>query len=131
MRFWLRLLGDHDDPLEAGWRASRPHVRCARRYWLLGERRWKLARRLDLRRHVSPVWDEAVNCSSYRNDEIEALVDARIAALGQADGRDYTCPIRPDACAAARSRYGDWAPHLLHPACLAAEARPRPWWHVW
>jgi hypothetical protein len=30
---------------------------------------------------VTPVWDEAVNCCSYRNQKIEALVRARIAEL--------------------------------------------------
>jgi hypothetical protein len=128
MRFWLRVLGRADDPLDTGWRANRPYVTCGRRFWITGERRWRLSRRLDLAHYVTPVWDEAVNCSSYRNPEIEALVQGRIAELSEAADTDYTCPVDPDGCAQARERYGEWAPRLLHPACLAAPSPARPWW---
>jgi hypothetical protein len=129
MRFWLRVLGQADDPLDAGPR--RPYVTCRRRFWIGGERRWHLARELDLAHYVTPVWDEAVNCCSYRSEEIEALVRARVAELSRAAGVDYRCPIDPDACARARERYGEWAPRLLHPACLAAPPPERPWWRFW
>jgi hypothetical protein len=131
MRFWLRVRGAVRDPIDPGWRANRPHVVCRRRFWIAGARRWTLARELELDRHVSPVWDEAVNCSSYRNPEIEARVKARIAEQSEADGADYTCPVEPDACAEARERYGDFAPRLLHPSCLASPPAPKPWWRFW
>ncbi len=131
MRFWLHVLGRADDPLDTGWRASRPYVTCGRRFWIAGERRWRLSRELDLDRYVTPVWDEAVNCCGYRNEEIEALVRARIAELSKAAGADYTCPVDPGVCARARERYGAWAPRLLHPSCLAAPSPGRPWWRFW
>jgi hypothetical protein len=131
MRFWMRVLGRGDDPLDAGWRANRPYVKCGRRFFIAGERRWRLSRALDLADYVTPAWDEAVNCCSYRNREIEALVQARIAELSAAAGTDYTCPLDPDACARARERYGEWAPRLLHPVCLVAPEPPRPWWRFW
>jgi hypothetical protein len=128
MRFWLRVLGRADDPLNAGWRAERPYVTCRRRYWLAGARRWHVSRKVDLADYVTPVWDEAVNCCSYRNHEIEALVRARIVELSETDQVDYACPLDPDGCARARQRYGEWAPRLLHPTCLAAPSPARPWW---
>lgn len=131
MRFWLRVLGGDDDPLDPGWRANRPYVTCGRRFWVAGERRWRLSRRLELGRYVTPVWDEAVNCCRYRTEEIEARVRARIAELSEAGGVDTSCPADPEACASARQRYGAWAPRLLHPACLTAEAPARPWWRFW
>lgn len=131
MRFWLRVLGGADDPLDRGWRAKRPYVTCGRRFWIAGDRRWRLARELDLDRYVTPVWDEAVNCCRYRNEEIEGLVRARIAELSEAAAVDYTCPVDSAACARARERYGVWAPELLHPDCLGAPAPERPWWHFW
>lgn len=131
MRFWLRLAGHAPDPIEPGWLADRPLVACGRRFWIAGERRWRLARELDLSRHVAPVWDEAVNCPAYRTPEIEALVTARSAALALRDGTDYGCPVEPQACAEARQRYGALAPRLLHPACLAAPQRARPRWLSW
>lgn len=124
MRFWQHVLGQTADPLEADSRAGRPYVKCARRFWIVGARRWKQARGFELDRYVTPVWDEAVNCCRYRNAEIEARVSARIAELSHADGADYTCPVDPDACARARRRYGGWAPRLLHPDCLSAEPAP-------
>jgi hypothetical protein len=128
MRFWLRVLGQRDDPLDTGWRASRPYVTCRRRFWLAGEQRWRVSRKFDLADYVTQVWDEAVNCCSYRNAGIEALVRARIAELSEADDVDYACPLDPDGCARARERFGAWSPRLLHPSCLAAPAPARPWW---
>ncbi len=122
MRFWLRLVGDAADPIATGKRAIRPHVECRRRFWLFGERRWRLVRKLRLAHYVSPVWDEAVNCPAYRNPKIEARVRERIAALGEESDVDYTCPIKPDACALARERYGKYAERLLHPDCLTGSA---------
>jgi hypothetical protein len=128
MRFWMRVLGSADDPLDTGWRSSRPYVTCRRRFWLAGEKRWRFSRKVDLADYATPVWDEAVNCCSYRNQEIEALVRARIAEVSEADQVDYTCPLDRDGCARARQRYGEWAPRLLHPTCLAAPSPARPWW---
>jgi hypothetical protein len=131
MRFWLRVLGRADDPLDTGWRSRRSYVECGRRFWIAGERRWELSRKLDLADYVTPVWDEAVNCCAYRNEEIEARVQARIAELSEAAGVDYRCPLVPDECARARERFGAWAPRLLHPTCLATPPSPRPWWRLW
>lgn len=126
MRFWLRLTGGSVDPIDDGWLANRPYVSCHRRFWLFGERRWYLSRKLRLADYVTPVWDEAVNCSAFRNSEIEAWVQQRIAGLGKATGVDYSCSMMPAACTAARQRYGDYAPHLLHPSCLAATGSHLP-----
>jgi hypothetical protein len=128
MRFWQRVLGRADDPLHA---SEKPYVRCGRRFFLAGERRWRLSRKVDLTRYVTPVWDEAVNCPSYRSREIEARVGARIAELSQAADTDYSCPVDAAACARARERYGAFAPRLLHPSCLAAPSPRRPWWRLW
>lgn len=120
MRFWLRLLGQQADPLLSYRYANRPYVNCRRRFLLFGERRWYLVRRFKLLDYVSPVWDEAVNCSSYRSPEIAALVRRRISSLEQQHGVDYHCPVNAAACAQAQLRYGELARHLLHPSCLAA-----------
>jgi hypothetical protein len=131
MRFWRRVLGAADDPLKARWRSNRPYVRCKRRFLIAGKRRWKQVRKFDLDDYVTPAWDEAVNCCAYRNPEIESLVQARIAELGQADGVDHMCPIDPGACAKARQRYGPWARRLLHERCFAAQAPEHPGWQFW
>ena len=130
MRFWLRLLGPEPDPLDRGWRFNRPAVTCGKRFWTR-EPYWRIRRKPRLSRYVSGAWDEGVNCSRYRNPEIEALVADRIAEREAADAASYACPIRPDACVEARERYGPYADRLLHPRCAAAERPPRPWWKFW
>jgi hypothetical protein len=131
MRFWRRVTGRGEDPLDAGWRARRPYVKCGRTLGVFGEKRWRLVGTLDLRDYVTPVFDEAVNCCSYRSPEITAMVARRTAELSESNGRDLSCPVDPDSCVHARERYGAWAPRLLHPACLAAERSERSWWRFW
>ena len=82
-------------------------------------------------RTVNGAWDEGVNCTRYRNPEIEALVAKRIAEREAEDAEIYTCPIRPEECAAARERYDRYADRLLHPLCASAQRPPRPWWKPW
>jgi len=131
MRFWMNLTGRVPDPLDERRFGRRPYVKCNRGWTLLGKKKWRVAHDVAIERYIGPVWDEAVNCSSYRNAQIAAKVAARIEEQSAADGTDYMCPIDADACAAARKRYGAYAERLLHPACLAAEASPRPWWVRW
>jgi hypothetical protein len=131
MRFWSHLLGRADDPLPEGWLARRPYVTCGRGLAFWNPPRWRQRRSVRIERYIGPAWDEATNCSSYRNEEIERRVAARIEERGVEDDVDYTCPIDPRGCAEARERYGELAPRLLHPACLAAEAPGRAWWRRW
>lgn len=131
LRFWQRMIGEGTDPLEGGRRATRSYVRCGKRLGVFGERRWRVSRRVDLGDFVTPAWDEAVNCCHYRTPEIASMVRARIEALAGGGGLDGACPVDAGACAAARVRYGAWAPRLLHPDCLAAEPEGRPWWRFW
>lgn len=131
MRFWQNVVGRFDRPIPGGRGLRRPLVRCGRRFGLFGERRWRVTHAIDLRDYVTPAWDEGVNCCSYRNAEIEALVVARITELSDAAGRDLSCPVDPSACVKARERYGDLAPRLLHPLCLGASPGPNPWWKFW
>jgi hypothetical protein len=131
LRFWSNVLGAAPDPLGKRRLLWRAYVRCDRGWSHLGRRRWRLRHAPQISEYINPAWDEAVNCSSYRTPEIERRVQARIRERGLADGVDYTCPIEADACAKARARYGEYAERLLHPDCLHAESRVRPWWRFW
>jgi hypothetical protein len=130
MRFWLRLLGPEQDPLERGWWFNRPIVTCSKRLWTR-KPYWRIRRKLRMPRYVSGAWDEGVNCTRFRNPEIEALVSKRIAEREAADANRYTCPIRPEECADVRERYDRYADRLLHPLCAGAQRPPRPWWKLW
>ena len=130
MRFWLRVLGQQQDPFERGRLFNRPYVACGKRFWT---RRpyWRVKRSFRIQDYVGGAWDEAKNCSRYRNAEIAALIHRRIEEAEVADSASYACPADPDECASARDRYGAYAERLLHPRCLVAEAPPRPWWKLW
>ncbi len=130
MRFWLRVLGQAEDPLERGYFFNRPYVKCGKRFWTR-EPHWRVKRKVRLGDFLSAGWDEGVNCSHYRNAQIERLILARIEEREVSDGAEYSCPIRPDECARARKRYAAHAERLLHPFCLFAEPEPRPWWKFW
>ena len=90
-----------------------------------------MRRTVHLADYVRGSGDEGVNCSRYRNGEIEARVEARVREREEEDDADYSCPIEPDRCVGARERYGDYAPRLLHPECIRVEAAPRRWWKFW
>ena len=130
MRFWLRLLGREKDALESGYFFNRPYVKCSRRFFF-GKRRWRMSRKIRLADYVTGAWDEGMNCSSYRNPEIQALIERRIEEREAIDSESYTCPIEPDPCARAGERYESYADRLLHPRCRRAEPQPRPWWKLW
>ena len=80
-------------------------------------RAWELDTSFDLAEYVDGVWDEGNNCVSYGDPEIEAKVRARVAEIDP----QFRCPLLPQQCVSARSRYGRYAKLLLHPACLVAE----------
>ena len=109
---------------------NRPYVKCSRRFWI-GERRWRMKREVRLDRYLGGAWDEGMNCSRYRSQEIEELISHQIEERELIDGEDYTCPIEPTACVRARERYGVYADRLLHPLCLAQQPAHRPWWKLW
>jgi hypothetical protein len=87
--------------------------------------KWELAREFHWEQYTSDAWDEGINCNSYgpiyMRDTINQRI-ARLAALNQ--WPSATCPIDPRKCDALALRYGDLAPKVLHPDCLAA-ARAR------
>ena len=126
MRFWLRVRGQHKDPLRKGWRFNRPYVSCGKRFWSR-EPHWRVRRDIDLDDYVNGAWDEAVNCVRYRHDDIADAIRARVEELEASDGRRYVCPVDAGRCVDARERYGLYAHALLHPACLRAE-KPRSFW---
>jgi hypothetical protein len=130
MRFWLRVLGQDDDPLGGGWWAGRPYIKCAKKLWSR-EPYWRVKRKVRLERYVNAAWDEGVNCSRYRNPALASLVEARVAELEAQEGGTYSCPITPDACAQARVHYGPYAERLLDPRCFAAEPERRRRWWFW
>jgi hypothetical protein len=112
MRFWRRVLGNGEDPV-APEHASDAYVACQ-------EGRWTLQQRLDLGEYIDGAWDEGNNCAEFSTGENEARFQARVSRLEARYLHRFTCPVSPPHCQATRQKYGELAPRLLHPTCLAA-----------
>lgn len=77
-------------------------------YFKCEEGSWARIRDFHWREHVSPMWDEAINCSTFHK-RVDGLFKKHIAALGM------SCPVQPETC----RRYID-TPHaedLIGPEC--------------
>ena len=120
MRFWLRLLGQQKDPLKKGFLFNRSYIKCSKRFWSR-EPYWRVRRSVDLGDFANGAWDEGTNCDRYRDQEIAAAIRRRVEEREDADGENYTCPIDPGRCVAARRRYDLYAHAVLHPLCVEAE----------
>ena len=116
LRFWNEIEGRLPDPL-TGRPVLQPYVECR-----LG--RWHLTRRFDWRDYVDPAWDEAVNCSDFRNDELLQKVRRRIAAA--TGGRQ--CPLEQVDRKRLARKYGDLLPLVFNPdgnRVFAGRLRPK------
>jgi hypothetical protein len=69
-------------------------------------------RYFDWKEHVTAAWDEGINCSSYRDKELENFVQMRLDKLG------LSCPVKPKACPDLLKLYGALAPRLITPKCF-------------
>jgi hypothetical protein len=113
MRFWQRLLGEHD-PLLPADAIAKPYIACR-------DERWVLQSEFDLDDFVDGAWDEGNNCTQMSTEENQALFDEQVARLQRRYLHRYTCPVVPPRCEVARVRYGEYAQRLLHPLCYSAE----------
>jgi hypothetical protein len=105
MRFWIHLLKEHPDPLGNDDRL--PYVSCFQGHWIKN-------RPFDWRDYVDPAWDEAVNCSQFRNETLMAKVEEAIDLLEQRYHELLSCPIRRDAASALRAKYGTLYPRIVN-----------------
>jgi hypothetical protein len=128
-RFWIRLLNDADvSGLAPG---DGPQIRCEDRQWVVhGEFDWG--------QYVDPAWDEAVNCSLYRNASLLKKIQAEMG--------DQQCPRTP-LPRSLEARYGVFAKHVLNyqgmqvlPKELEPDTvtedfllseHPESWWRRW
>jgi hypothetical protein len=74
LHFWKQLLG-----------GKKPYVSCRRG-------KYKLNRAFTFASYVNHSWDEALNCSKYRDPEMEKAVSGKIQSLG------LGCPMEPKQC---------------------------------
>jgi len=116
MRFYTELLGHYPDPL-TGRRTDRPLVRCRAGQWVR-------VRDFDWRRFVDAAWNEAENCSLFRNADLAARVGRVLHDMQERSGRRYACPARHPGEAQIRAHYGRWAALLVNPGGQGVVATP-------
>jgi hypothetical protein len=88
--------------------------------------RWVQTRKFIWTEIIDGAWDEAINCSAFRNKMVEGKVYRKIGQL-EAAFKTYTgksislrCPLAPDLCLAAVEKYKGFGPRLIHPDCFNA-----------
>lgn len=120
-RFWNNILRVRQDPLKGPLARlfSSAYVGCGIK--IMESFRsgslvyaWKVKKRFDLADYLDGSWDEANNCVSYKNKQIEDKVLARMKDVDP----EFRCPASPEICQNAKDRYGSYAKYILHPACL-------------
>lgn len=79
---------------------------------------YKINRTFDVANHVNYSWDEAYNCSSYRNKEMNATIANNIALLEKKKQTRFACPIEPEKCASMIKQFGDVASAVITKKCF-------------
>lgn len=103
-------------------KGSNPYFKCV-------DTKWVQIRSFDWADYVKPSWDEAINCSTYRNDSITASVEKQSKTLEEkykalGSPFKFSCPVSANECVKLKSYYGDKAASILGPKCLNAVRNP-------
>ncbi len=100
MHFFNHLLGKGKDYLSFE-PSMGPYVTCV-------EGKWKRTQQIDLLPYVDDSWDEAMNCSLFRTEQLLDKVKERLANLGM------SCPLNPEKAENLSSYFGPYAPYVLN-----------------
>ncbi len=103
LRFWNSILGLKTDPV-TGTAVDKPFVQCV-------DKKWHLMKEFDWRDYVDPSWDEAINCSAFRNEILLAKVKKRIADTSHGK----TCSLVDVDRQTLKKKYGDLLPFIFNP----------------
>ncbi len=108
-QFWRDMLGTDANLLESRY------VSCESKS---AENNWRLKSEVDLLTYLSAAWDEGMNCSQFRNEEITQGVERSILALEASSYRRYRCPVYPERVFEMISRVSEVKEHVIHPSLL-------------
>ncbi len=87
---------------------------------------WKQTQKFTWAGIINGSWDEAVNCSAFRDknihDKVYLTIDQIAEVYRQKTGKTVNlhCPILPEQCLEAVQSAKQFAPYLIHPKCIAA-----------
>lgn len=107
MRFWNHMLQKNDDILGAEHNIG-PYVTCVDEKWVATEKQ------IDWANYIDATFDEGINCSRFKDENLSEKVLARLKNLADKNNRVYECPMDPQALDEAAKKYGALAPFLIN-----------------
>lgn len=104
MRFWNHILQKRDDILAEN---IGPYVECQ-------NNKWVQVKKIDWSFYVDDSWDEAINCSMYRNWTMVAKVKYKLKELTETTGKKTTCPISLEKTKNLEEKYQQFGQYILN-----------------
>jgi len=104
LRFWNSILALKADPLSSS-AIIQPYVQCI-------DKKWQLTRKFDWLNYVDPTWDEAINCSAFRNNILLEKVRKRIARTSHGK----SCPLVRVDPEILKQKYGNLLHYIYNPS---------------
>jgi len=106
MHFWNHLLNQGQDVLDLGSTPG-PYIACK-------NEKWQRVKDVDLAFYVDDAWDEAINCSLFRTEQMLEKIKLRMDLLSQTDGTAITCPVQRQGLQQIEKIYAPYAKQLLN-----------------
>ncbi|NOT77854.1 MAG: hypothetical protein HOP07_02485 [Bacteriovoracaceae bacterium] len=108
MTFWSNLTG-----------GKKPIFTCK-------NNQWEKVRDFSFADYVDSSWDEAINCSVYKTDSLNEVIQKNLTALeNQSPDKKFLCPVDSLACQNFQKKYPqDILPFIISPQCLVKNDIP-------
>lgn len=104
MRFWNHILQRRDDILNEN---IGPFLECSKGKWLS-------VKKIDWSYYIDDSWDEAINCSEFRNWTMVAKVKYKLKELSQSTGQLIKCPLYPERTTLLENKYQQFGQYILN-----------------
>lgn len=104
MRFWNHILQRREDILNEN---IGPYLECTKGKWLA-------VKPIDWSFYVDDSWDEAINCSEFRNWTMVAKVKYKLKELSTKTGKTINCPINQEKVQPLLDKYHQFGQYILN-----------------
>ncbi len=121
MRFWNHLLAKNEDVFGSDEKYNPgPYVKCK-------NFSWKIVGEFDWRNYVDHAWDEGINCSKFRTEDMTNSVLNILDELEAETGKRHHCPVSPEKHREVLKKYAPFAPWLVNPGGHQTVTDERDW----
>lgn len=104
MRFWNDILAKNEDILGKN---VGPYVSCE-------DNQWVQVKEIDWAHYIDAGFDEAINCSEFRNQRLLNKVRAQMAILATDPQSASACPVESELLFPLVKKYGELSPFLIN-----------------